>query len=124
VKFLVDASLPPSLSQWLAGRGHDAVHVVEVGIERAADELVLARAMREQRVLVTADLDFPRLMALAGAGGGGLILFRGGNYSGAQTLQLLQRTLETLLPEEIENSVVVVEETRIRRRTLPLRPRD
>jgi predicted nuclease of predicted toxin-antitoxin system len=41
----------------------------------------LALARREQRVVITADLDFPRMLALSAAEGPGLILFRGGNYS-------------------------------------------
>jgi len=35
--------------------------------------------VREVRTVVTADLDYPRLLALAGAAGPGRILFRGGD---------------------------------------------
>ena len=59
---------------------HDAVHALERRLDRASDEVILERARNEQRVVVTADLDYPRLLALAQAKGPGLILFRGGNY--------------------------------------------
>ena len=76
--------LSPELARWLAQQGHDAVHALEAGLDRASDEVILERARKEQRVVLTADLDYPRLLALAQAEGPGLILFRGGNYSGTR----------------------------------------
>lgn len=73
-------------------------------------------------MLVTADLDYPRLLALAKAEGPGLILFRGGNYSEQEALERITRVLETIPNEELPNSIVVIEKGRIRRRRLPLEP--
>jgi len=72
--------LPPSLAAWLVTQGHDAVHASLIGLALEADDLILEHAAREHRVVVTADLDFPRLLALAKAEGPGLILFRGGDW--------------------------------------------
>ena len=57
--------LSPELAVWLRERGHDALHVTELGLAHAADGEILERARSEQRVVVTADLDYPRLLALA-----------------------------------------------------------
>jgi predicted nuclease of predicted toxin-antitoxin system len=46
--------------QWLRSGGHDAAHVAELGMKSAPDADVLALASREQRVVLTFDLDFPR----------------------------------------------------------------
>lgn len=81
MKFVIDMPLSPELALWLVRQGHDAVHAIELGLAHASDAVVLERARNEQRVVVTADLDYPRLLALAQAEGPGLILFRGGNYS-------------------------------------------
>ena len=81
MKFLVDMPLSPALADWLVARGHDAVHASRIGLALAPDETILAHAGKEHRVVVTADLDFPRLIALAQADGPGLILFRGGHFS-------------------------------------------
>lgn len=114
--------LSPGLALWLKERGHEAVHALELGLARASDEVILECARREQRVVVTADLDFPRLLAVTRSEGPGLLLLRGGNYSEQETVDCLRRTLETIPPAELPNSVVVIGKERIRRRRLPLEP--
>jgi len=58
VKFLVDAQLPPALARWLGEDGHEAVHVVEVGLLSARDTDIWAHARQSGSVLVTKDEDF------------------------------------------------------------------
>jgi hypothetical protein len=41
--------------------GHDATHVVRIGLRGASDPEVLARAATEDRILSTTDTDFPTL---------------------------------------------------------------
>ena len=114
--------LSPELAKWLVRQGHDAVHALEVGLDRSLDEVISERARHEQRVIVTADLDYPRLLALAQSDGHGLILFRGGNYSEQEALDRLRVALETIPNEELPSSIVVIEKRRIRRRRIPLEP--
>lgn len=45
---------------------------------KAADAEILSRARQEARTVITADLDYARVLALARAGVPSLILFRGG----------------------------------------------
>ena len=123
MKFLVDMPLSPELAVWLAREGHDAVHASEVGLARVSDAKILERARDERRVVVTADLDYSRLLALEQAEGPGLILFRGGNYTEYETIERLSRALEMIPDEELANSILIIEKNRIRRRSLPLEPR-
>ena len=81
--------LPPALARWLAAQGHDALHVAAIGMDRSPDAAILARAEAESRTVAPADLDFPRLLALSGAAGPSLILFRGGNWAEAEVVQRL-----------------------------------
>ena len=112
--------LSPLLADWLREKGHDAVHAVHLGLDRSPDSEILERARVDQRVIITADLDYPRLLAMTGAEGPGLILFRGGNYSDQETFERMERVLETVARENLTNSIVVIEKQRIRRRRLPL----
>jgi predicted nuclease of predicted toxin-antitoxin system len=112
--------LSPELAVWLTQRGHDAKHVSHLGLAQAADGEIMERARMEQCVVLTADLDYPRLLALAQYEGPGLILFRGGNYSEQESVDRLKRTLETIPENDLPHSVIVIEKGRIRQRRLPL----
>jgi len=51
--------LPPGLAARLRAEGHDADRASERGLQTSADADLLQLAASEQRILVTADLDFP-----------------------------------------------------------------
>jgi predicted nuclease of predicted toxin-antitoxin system len=112
--------LSPGLASWLVRKGHDAIHAFQVGLAYSPDETIVEYALGEGRVIVTADLDYPRLFALMKAEGPGLILFRGGNYSEQEAIDRLERVLDMIPAEQLSNSLVVIEKGRIRRRYLPL----
>lgn len=120
MKFLIDMPLSPALAAWLRQQGHDAAHALQLGLDRSPDEAILARARDEARVVITADLDYPRLLALTRAAGPGLILFRGGNYSEQDALDRLRIALDSVAEVDLPHSIVVIEKTRIRHRRLPI----
>jgi len=100
--------------------GHEGVHAYEIGKDRAPDSELLEIARRESRIIITADLDFPRLLALSLAEGPGIILFRSGNYSDSEMCGLLERVLQIVPAENIASSICVVDKKRIRITRLPL----
>ena len=120
MKFLVDMPLSPDLAHWLRAEGHEAVHANELSMNRCPDSEILQSAARSGRVIITADLDFPRLLAELGSTGPGLILLRGGNYSEAESQDCVRRVLMSVAHAELPNSIVVVDRERIRRRRLPV----
>jgi predicted nuclease of predicted toxin-antitoxin system len=120
VKALLDMPVSASLLSVLEDRGHEGVHASQLGLDRAPDEDLLALARQEGRVVITADLDFPRMLALSVAEGPGLILFRGGTYSDQEMRGLLERVLDAVEPEALERSVCVVDRQRVRITRLPL----
>jgi predicted nuclease of predicted toxin-antitoxin system len=66
MRFLVDMPLSPQLAHWLRSEGHDAVHALDLSMQKSADIEILRLAVRDERVIITADLDFPRLLATLG----------------------------------------------------------
>jgi predicted nuclease of predicted toxin-antitoxin system len=112
--------LSPALVPWLKANGHDAVHASTIGLNRAGDAEIIARANAETRTIITADLDYPRLLALARATAPSLILFRGGDWSDADTITRMAEILVAVSEKEIEGSILVVERDRLRRRRLPI----
>ena len=110
----------PRSIEHLRRAGHEAVHAASVGLATVSDREILEVARREGRVLITADLDYPRLLALESAEGPGVILFLGGSYSDEEMLALLDRVLVSILNVNLERSVTVIDRHRIRRRRLPI----
>ena len=58
MNFLVDAQLPPALARWIADRGHQATHVLDIGLESADDSAIWERAKKENTVMISKDEDF------------------------------------------------------------------
>ena len=122
MRFLVDMALSPRLATWLRGQGHDAAHAAELGLDRAPDTELLAHARKQGRTIVTVDLDYPRLLALAGDEGPSLILFRDGDWSEVDVIHRMEEVLLALTEADIGGSIIVVDRVRVRRRKLPIKP--
>ena len=119
MRFLVDMPLSPELARNLVFHGHDAVHAGTVGLATAPDADIMAFAVQEHRIVVTADLDYPRLLAQSKGTEPSLILFRGGSWSERQVIDRMHQILYLVAADDFSSAIFVVEEKRIRRRLLP-----
>src|SRR5437016_4074114 len=50
--------LPPALARWLAANGHEAEHVLDLGLSGATDLMIWDHAARADAIIVTKDEDF------------------------------------------------------------------
>jgi predicted nuclease of predicted toxin-antitoxin system len=77
VKFLIDNSLSPLLSEALQTADHDSVHVRDYGLQKSGEEVIFDRAANEDRVVVSTDTDFGTILVNRQAVKPSVILFRG-----------------------------------------------
>jgi len=120
MRFLADMGISPRTGVYLREKGHDAVHLHELGQDRLPDGAILATALREQWIILTHDLDFSELLAVSGADLPSVITFRlrdmrpdHVNIHLDAILAQHARTLE-------QGAIVSVTEQRIRVRPLPI----
>ncbi len=108
------------LVEWLRTQGHDAVHLRDEHLQRATDPEVFAKAIEEDRIVLTFDLDFGELAAFARGRSPSVILFRLGNARYGQVQNRLASVLATSTDALTRGAVVVVEDARHRIRYLPI----
>ena len=121
MKFLVDNNLSPLLAENLKAGGHDAVHVRDLGLQAATDEVVLEQARSEERVLVSADTDFGTLLARSGAASPSVLLIR--RLSGrraAEQSAIIDANLPQVTGDLAVGAVVVLGDEWVRIRRLPM----
>jgi predicted nuclease of predicted toxin-antitoxin system len=120
VRFLVDECLSPTLAANLQEAGHDAVHIVDLGVRGSPDTVVMQLARLQRRVLLSADTDFGELLARSNDAGPSVVLFRGYEVEPAAMAATLLANLDQIEELLTVGAIVVILDDRIRVRRLPL----
>jgi predicted nuclease of predicted toxin-antitoxin system len=90
-------------------------------LQSADDVIVFELAVRERRVVVSADTDFGTLLALRGDRAPSVILFRGGmERRPAKQLSFLLDHIVVIEAAADRGAIVVLEDSRVRVRYLPI----
>lgn len=119
MKFLADMGISPRTVDLLRTLGHDARHLMDENLERLSDRDVLAKAKREECILLTHDLDFGELLAASGAKLPSVIIFRLRNMRPEHVNEYLRALLAEHTDILERGAIVSVAEGRIRIRSLP-----
>lgn len=121
MKFLVDNSLSPLVSDGLKKAGYDSVHIREYGLQNADDETIFKHAASEDRILISSDTDFGTILSTREQNKPSVILFRraSGRHPQKQ-ISLLLANLSDIKEHLEKGCIAVFEEVRIRIRSLPI----
>lgn len=112
MELLIDECLGPTVARWLKGEGHDVVSIFDAA--RGMDDAqIFAWAVREDRVLVTADKDFGDLVFRDHRDHRGVILLRLDDMTSANVIRVLSE-LFAQHGDQIDHHFVVVTETGVR----------
>jgi predicted nuclease of predicted toxin-antitoxin system len=121
VRFLADMGVSMTTIGALREAGGEAVHLREEGLLTLADDQILEKAIKEQRVILTFALDFAELLAAGGGRSPSVVLFRMRNQTPAAVTPRLFRVLETCRSALETGAIVIVEDEGYRVRPLPIR---
>lgn len=116
MRFKVDENLPEDVASLLRSAGHDAVTVFEEKLSGQADSTISTMILREERALITFDLDFSDIRAFPPAEYPGLVVLRLGCQDKPSTLRAMSRILPLLELERLDRHLWIVTEASVRMR--------
>ncbi len=119
MRFKVDENLPEELAELLRYAGWDAATVVEQELGGSVDPRVSEICDAENRILVTFDRGFSNIKAYPPELHPGFIVFRLKSQDKAHVLSVSTRLIAALRQNELSHELWIVDETRIRVRSLP-----
>jgi predicted nuclease of predicted toxin-antitoxin system len=120
-RVLLDQGLSPNAAVFLRSQGWDALHVMDVGLDRSEDLEIMEFAERDARACVTLDHDFHAHLAMAQRGRPSVVFLRIEGHAAVEQAELIQKVWASC-QEDIESGAAVsVDLNSIRVRKLPLR---
>lgn len=120
MRFLVDACVQLEIATALRAQGYDATHVREESLQRLPDPEVFLKAAREERILVTFDLDFGEIISLSGGSEISVIVLRLRNPRLDRVLNRLENAIAQTAGALVAGAIVSVDDDRHRVRKLPI----
>ena len=115
MRFLLDENVDTRLALFLRRQGHDVTAIVQDYGHALGDHEVLAIAAREQRVLITDDLDFGELVVRERLPHAGVLLFRLGGADPKIKQEWLRFVLTNHAEDLMSLIVVTARGVRVRR---------
>ena len=117
LKFLTDENISPRIVSFLRKKEIDVVDVKEKGWHGNEDKYLMEIANKGKRFILTHDTDFGTLAINEGVPCYGIIYMRLRNLKVSNVINILEKLL--MVDKDIpEGSVIVVEDTRLRIRTI------
>lgn len=120
MKFPADAGISSKTVSFLNAAGHDAVHVRQIGLQRASDADIVRRARQEGRVVLTFDLDFGQILALGVADSPSVVIFRLSDETSMSVSWKLEAVITGRRAELEQGALILVEDGRYCMRLLPI----
>lgn len=121
MKFLADMPISPKTVSFLKSRGHDIYRISERGLPKAKDREIAALAVKEDRIILTTDLDFSAIISISEKTSPSAIILRLSDESHENVNALLGNILPAVEKDVQRGAIVIIEDDRFRVRELPIR---
>lgn len=120
MRFLLDMGLAQSTARHLRSQGYDAIHLRDQELQRLADSKIVAKALAENRVILTHDLDFGRIVALSRNRFPSVVTFRLADMRARNVERFLDDVLRRFANDLEQGALVSVTDQTVRIRKLPV----
>ncbi len=112
--FKLDQNVPERVAHQLRRHGFDAMTILEQDMVGAPDSVVHSVCQKEDRVLVTFDLDFADIREYPPSESCGLIVLRPPSQDAPTVVKLIERLIPRLQSLDPRGELWIVEDSRIR----------
>jgi predicted nuclease of predicted toxin-antitoxin system len=120
MQFLLDMGISNLVGTWLQSRGFDTIHIRDNGLNRLEDVLIVEKAIVENRIILTSDMDFGQILSNKQTHSVSLVQFRVSDFTAANIIRKLELLFEEFSEQLGSAYLFTVEDNRIRLRKLPI----
>jgi Uncharacterized protein conserved in bacteria len=116
LRFLIDENVPVEIGLFLDSAGHDVLIVRRSPLVGSSDRVLWARAVKDERIIVTRNHDFPLVGVIEKPSG--IILLRPVSNKPSVVIGLFRDFWANADPGSLPGHIVVVQPGRVRSRAL------
>ena len=114
LRLYLDQMFAVDVAEALRNEGHDVVRACEVGQSRADDPEILARAVSEDRILITLDEHFGDWVVLPLSSHSGVIRLKVNPTTSEKVLDILLPFLKNYTSGQFKNHLVILSQKRVK----------
>lgn len=112
--FKIDENLPIEFAELLRAIGHDAMTVIDQRMEGENDPSLMEICRREDRVLVTLDLDFANIRTYPPEESPGIMTLRVHRQDKRNLIDVFRRAIPLMKKEPVKHRLWIIEEAQVR----------
>jgi len=114
-------SVSYKVALWLTSVEYDAIHLSNIGLHRLTDNLIIEKAITEDRIILTADMDFGQILAFTKTTSVSVIQFRLFDLSPENITSKLKIVFDKFSTQlNAGNVIITIQENKIRFKKLPI----
>ncbi len=117
IKFLLDADMPRSSIKVIKNLGFKVEDVRDIGLGSAKDEEIIEYANKNNRIIITRDIDFGEVLRYP-KHPGAIILRLPYTFTAREINKRLEDFLGSISKNEVKNAIIIVELERYRKRSI------
>ena len=110
MKLILDADVPRSFLHKLKGQDFDVIDVRDISKQPLKDDEVFSIACKQERILVTRDLDFSNILRYPPHQSSGIVVLRTHLLSNEEIFRILKEALK----RELKGTLVIATKNRLR----------